>query len=78
MRDDNEYFIKLELKRLRDHEIKYDYKPYGSKWLAGVKLTNGKMLLICPYRRKVTYRNKTYKYKYLEKWLIKNGLEVAL
>jgi len=69
--------IKTELKRLKDHEIPYDYKLCGSKMYAIVKLTNKKKLMVDPYRRTIVYRSKVYKYKYLERWIDKNKLEVS-
>jgi len=68
--------IEDELRRMKQHEIPYEYRLFGSKWLARVKLTNGKCLMVCPYRRTVTYLNKNYKYKYLERWMFKNNLYV--
>ncbi len=70
--------VQKELKRLRDHEIPYDYKLFGSKYLARIKLTNGDNIFVCPYRRRVNYKNKQYKYKYLDRWLEKNNFEVKL
>jgi len=76
--DSNENLVAKELKRLRDNEIPYDYALCGSKYRAIIKLTNGKKLLVCPYRKKALYRNKEYKYKFLPNWLKKQGLEVQL
>ncbi len=70
--------IRDELRVLRNNEIKYDYKKCGSKNYAVVSLTNGNKLMVDPYRRKVTYKNKTYNYKFLPRWISRNQLKVKL
>jgi len=74
----NDNLIAKELKVLRDNEIDFDWALCGSKYRAIIKLTNGKKLLVCPYRKKALYRNKEYKYRFLPHWLKKNNLEVQL
>ena len=72
-----EDMINLELKKLRDLEIPYKYRKVGAKYAAVVQLTNGKKLIINPYRKTIRYCNQNYSYRFLPHWLKKNNLEVS-
>lgn len=72
-----EDMIQDELSQLKADGIPYEYRAAGCKKYALVKINNDKTLMVCPYRKSVIYRQKTYKYKRLKNWLKTNKLELT-
>ncbi len=70
--------IETELLSLKMQGIDFEWRIFGSKNLAKVKLKNGKYLFVCPHRKTVRYGTKpAVKYKRFLKFCEKNGFEIA-
>lgn len=70
--------IKNNLEQLKKDNIPFEYRCFCNKYMALIKLENGKKLLFCPVTKKVTYANVTQKtpVNSLKRWLEVNSLTV--
>ncbi len=64
--------VKHQIQLLKKARIKYEFKQYGGKDMAGISLTNGNKLLVCAHTSTVKYKNRRYSYVNLDTWMKNN------